>query len=376
MDYSPYYVPQSIAPILAESTRTKVPLISQPSGLAGALPGLGQIAQGGFDVAAAKQKKQSVMQAQQDYSNYLSKVDSGTATPQDDAAARMAAMALGIKVDFPDTLGNNLKKSEIEKNNATTQALKTKPGPISEDQKIENIKRETAARYSAGAGGQGALTPQEMNALRMASVRQSNPLPVSMINFRGPRAKIIAQSLMDNPNWSPAGGEASLAAAKTAANATAHIQGGKGYEIGALGGTIEDTLDKLEPLLPTLAPNQFAVLNRAYQAGLKQVNDPTVNKALVYLNEATALQASVLKGGGAPTDEDIKLAKPYFNQGLNSQGFSGVREAIKNVNASRVGRLQGNYKQQGGPQYTQTATGPGGQKMGLNPTTNQWEPMQ
>lgn len=92
-----YYEPKSIAPILQESARAQVPFLSQPAGLSQALPALGGVAQAGFGAMEARAKRQSLLEAQQGYSQYLAKVDAGTATPQDHAIGRMYGMSLGIE---------------------------------------------------------------------------------------------------------------------------------------------------------------------------------------------------------------------------------------------------------------------------------------
>lgn len=187
-DYGPIYQPQSIAPILQNAAAIQVPLISQPKGLSGALPAVGQLAQTGFDVAANNQKKQSVMQAQQAYATYLAKVDDGTATQQDHAIGRMAALSLGITP--PDTLGINLKKSEIEKNNAQTadyKALANKnnrpPVPKVDD------PMKTAKMWQT-----------QMNNIIPTIAKRGSPLGIAAVNNqRKDRLLEIAK----NPNPSP-----------------------------------------------------------------------------------------------------------------------------------------------------------------------------
>lgn len=92
----PYYTPQSIAPILEKGAALQAPYLAQPSGLSQALPALGSLAQTGFNVAEQNQKRMNVLQAQQVYSDYLSKVDAGLATPQDHQRGIQAAMSLGL----------------------------------------------------------------------------------------------------------------------------------------------------------------------------------------------------------------------------------------------------------------------------------------
>ena len=95
-DYGPFYTPPSVAPILQNASAQQLALMQQPKGFAAALPAIGDLVNKGVDVAGQQQKKQSVMAAQQAYSQYLAKVDAGTATPEDHQTGYMAAMSLGI----------------------------------------------------------------------------------------------------------------------------------------------------------------------------------------------------------------------------------------------------------------------------------------
>lgn len=93
----PYYEPQSIAPILQQGFRDRSQYLAQPKGgLIAALPAVGQLVDASFQADALQKKKASLLEAQQGYANYLSKLDTGTATPQDHAIGRMYGLSLGI----------------------------------------------------------------------------------------------------------------------------------------------------------------------------------------------------------------------------------------------------------------------------------------
>ena len=116
---NPYFQPQSIAPILQEGLRARAPYLAQPTGgIEAALPALGKVAEAGFDVS----KKRSVLAQQQAYADYLSKVDSGTATEDDHKTGMIAGLSLGMNP--PDLLQKQLQRSQIDENKATTK-LKT-----------------------------------------------------------------------------------------------------------------------------------------------------------------------------------------------------------------------------------------------------------
>jgi len=86
----------SIADILARGYQQRKDLLAQPYGPSNALPALGALGQQGFQVADEQRKRQSVLQAQQEYANYL-------ATPEDKRdpvitqRGIQAGIALGIQ---------------------------------------------------------------------------------------------------------------------------------------------------------------------------------------------------------------------------------------------------------------------------------------
>lgn len=191
----------SIADILARGYQQRKDLLSQPTGFSNVAPALGQLGAQAFQVADQNRQRQSVLQAQQDYAKYL-------ATPPDKRDPAMSEAGLRGAM----TLGYN-------------------PAPPRMMLTPQQIEADAAAKARGTAsakptGTDQALTPDEMKALRGAMTRKENPLPASMISFRGPRAKLMAQSLMSDPNWSPVSGESGLAAAKAGASAGARLQEG------------------------------------------------------------------------------------------------------------------------------------------------------
>ena len=118
-----YYDPQSVAPILQEGLRTQAAYLSQPTGFSQAAPALAQLATKGLDIASDMEKKKSVLAQQQEYANYLAKVDAGTATQDDHIVGRAAGMSLGLNP--PDLLGKQLQRSQISENEATTRLKKS-----------------------------------------------------------------------------------------------------------------------------------------------------------------------------------------------------------------------------------------------------------
>lgn len=119
-----FYEPQSIAPILQEGLRTRMPYLAQPKGgLQAAAPALGQLGTSAITAATDLDKRRSIMAQQQEYATYLSKVDAGTATDADHVVGRAAGLSLGLNP--PDMLGKQLQRSQISENEATTRLKKS-----------------------------------------------------------------------------------------------------------------------------------------------------------------------------------------------------------------------------------------------------------
>lgn len=119
-----FYEPQSIAPILQEGLRARMPYLAQPKGgLQAAAPALGQLGTSAITAATDLDKKRSIMAQQQEYATYLSKVDAGTATDADHIVGRAAGLSLGLNP--PDLLGKQLQRSQIDENQANTRLKKS-----------------------------------------------------------------------------------------------------------------------------------------------------------------------------------------------------------------------------------------------------------
>lgn len=114
---NPYYQPQSIAPILQEGLRARLPYLEQPKGAAAALPALGKVAETAFASDVDRSKKRSLMVQQQAYADYLAKVDAGMATEADHKTGMIAGLSLGLQP--PDLLGKQLQRSQIAENEAS-----------------------------------------------------------------------------------------------------------------------------------------------------------------------------------------------------------------------------------------------------------------
>lgn len=342
MDYSPYYVPPSVAPILQSAAQTQVPLISQPKGFSGALPALGNVAQSGFDAATTQKNKQSVLAAQQAYSHYLSKVDDGSATQQDHAIGRMAALSLGITP--PDTLGNNLKKSEIEKNTAQTDeykalAKKNSVPPKSQSEKLKDIEDAAAAR-ARGSGVGGRNTQSEWDKLN----RQTNPSVAPRGSLLGVAAQnnSRADRALSNLN-DPKMVTQQLDAVTT--DIAGVMQGGTPHESGIAGQNFNNILTRWAALKSQLLASPQAIQAPATVAKLKQiVNDiKRVDNKIITDNLRT--NAVAFKG---IIQKDPARWADYQKSVLETTNAATEGPAPAASGGPAVGTVEGGYTFKGG----------------------------
>ncbi len=114
----------SIADILARGYQQRAPLITQPTGLAAAMPGVVNLANQGVQAYGQAKQAQSVQQARQAYANYLS-----TPPNQRDPATTQAGIQAGLSLGIQPTnpLDAQFKQSEIDRNTAFANVLKNKP---------------------------------------------------------------------------------------------------------------------------------------------------------------------------------------------------------------------------------------------------------
>lgn len=299
--------------------------MSQPTGIAGALPAVGSMVQGGLQGIQEGQKKKSLMDAQQAYSTYLSKVDSGAATPEDHQIGRVAAMSLGITP--PETVNPEIWKATQSAAGINTPA----PGNKQNVQAVETLARLKEKQQSSTGQSQN-LTPEEMNALRMASARANNPLPLSMVSFRGPRAKIMAQSLMQDPNWSPIAGEAALALGKTNAGSAIQLPARK---IAA----ILPRIDAAVMASNAFPRSKYQLLNKigikSAAAGTPGVDPQTQRLAQDLLNKTKLVADEFQSTIGAGSDSKLDLAMQLLDSAQTVEQFQDAARNMKESMAAR-----------------------------------------
>ena len=123
----PYYEPQSIAPILQRGLEQQAPYLAQPKGgMVAALGPLGDLAKTAFATDIEGTKRRSLLAQQQAYANYLAKVDSGTATPDDHKTGTIAALSLGLKPPSTGRVAPDIWGAIQKEGQFTTSAPGTK----------------------------------------------------------------------------------------------------------------------------------------------------------------------------------------------------------------------------------------------------------
>ncbi len=225
---------------------------------------------------------------------------------------------------------------------------------------LDYKKSESAKNYAAagrGSPGSGVqLNPQQSAALQWG-IHQGFLAPEELTS-RGPKTQILADGIAgrsDFQDWfksaqatgktglegfNPRAQDAGFGAQKAGLASTAKLQGGKGFEISANVGSLDDTLRQMEPLVSKLSPGSLQILNNAYQKGEAWTNDADANKILALANSARGLYSQVI-AGGAGTVESDKKANETIARGLNAEGFKGMKSAVLAEGYSRAGRMSG-----------------------------------
>jgi len=322
MDYGPYVVPQSTAQIWQNAAATQVPLISQPKGFSGALPGIGTAIQGGLDAATSQQKQKSVMAAQQAYSQYLAKVDDGTATQQDHAMGRMAALSLGIQP--PDTLGMNLKKSEIAKNQAQTGELNAL------------AKKNSNPTAPKGAAFPPAAVDAWVKKLTTVNPKTGQPYAVLSdipggMSANSLRAQVAAKVSMD-PNYDVGSGATGRAGAMTG---TRFNFGGDAQKSARAANTVIMLTGGLQQ-----ASNGYPRSSvRWFNTPLNAINEQTGNDAMrfkQYLVDTRSKMATALQGGGVPQAEAQKVIAENFPDTMTPRQVPGAIATVKDIMKTQI----------------------------------------
>jgi hypothetical protein len=183
----------------------------------------------------------------------------------------------------------------------------------------------------------GELTQAEQDSVDKA-MSEGRLAPAQIT--RGPKLKSLAQQFIKDPSYDAIAADVSFSGGKSEAQAAGGLFGKKGTELGALVGSLDDTLRQMAPLVSQLPSTSISDVNDAIQKGLAHLNDPAANKLLGLANSARGLYSQVLVGGGAGTVESDKKSNETISRGLNPQGFQGMFESVLAEGYSRTSRLR------------------------------------
>lgn len=197
---NPYYVPQSTAPIYEQAAREQAPYLAQPrGGLVAALPALGQVAQSGLDVATNQDKRQSILHAQQAYADYLSKVDAGTATPDDHKTGTIAALSLGLTPPSGSTVSPDIWAGIQKEAGFKTNAPGTKDN-VQAGETLARIKGTTkeAARVAAAAAATDKKTAADTAKQKAGDDKFWSQQFRNFTPTNAPRGSLVGQAAYGN----------------------------------------------------------------------------------------------------------------------------------------------------------------------------------
>lgn len=343
----------SIADILARGyeQRRKTMESSQPDAL---LPTLGGLANRGFQIADQNKQRQSVLQAQQDYARYLA--------------------------TQPEQRNQNISQSGLQ--GALSLGLNplpaTRPAKPTEDQKVINIEKESEARAKGTAKGQtsgGSLTPDLQK--KFAQQIATGTPPDQISKPFGRKAYLMMPGIMEeaykiNPNLklmtSNLDYQTKLALMKTDMGSAVQLPARKIA-------SILPRIDSAVAASDKLPRSSIQVINKlgikaAAQAGNREAQNLLSQSKLV----ADEFQSTI----GSGSDSKLDLAMDLLG---SSQTVEQFRDSAKNLKDAMVARrsaiLTGDVPTNSPDvKYSQTATGEGGKKIGLNPSTGQWEPIK
>lgn len=372
-----YYDPQSYAPILQQGAQEQAKYNSQVTGASGGLPALGGLAQTGVDTAIAGQKKQmSLDLAKRDYANYLALSPGDQNLPDNIAHARLAAQTLGL--GGPNQKENLVDPTIMDKWKTDLGLTKpiegTKENEAAAAAASKSLGDARLAREKAAADAKAALaatrgqdTAKQLAAFGDAldpSKGRAGAFGVSKNVFdQSERLQSMANAAMGNPNPQQME-ELAIGVNKMLSGSSSPAQ----QQVAALvpRSFIGDA-NKLRQWLsnePTGTGQQAFVKNlldtvsREKATAADQIKRTQFQRSIRFQKlekQSPDEFYNVLQAQGIEPEEYKKWRASGFKT------MSAVQQAP--VSSGRA------------PQYSQTATGAGGKKIGLNTATNQWEPI-
>lgn len=190
---------------------------------------------------------------------------------------------------------------------------------------------------SGGGSSQYTPTPDEQKLINKAM--EEKRLTADVMQSKRTNLQQIVQKLKDNPNFNFVESGAYGAGQKTEAAAKGRVSGDLGGKSTATGQTLDDVLDKMEPLISKAAPTGIRMVNKGVQAVKRGVNDQDATQLESYIQSARSLYAQQLQNQGAPQVQAKRDAEKAIPSGMDLKAFRAARAAIKFESSRRAQHL-------------------------------------
>ncbi len=193
------------------------------------------------------------------------------------------------------------------------------PKSVSGFYKVGDWAPDSLRTVPKAASAQSPLSPEEENALVKASLREKDPLPNSLIKSRGAGAKVLAQSLLKDPAYSPNKAEVGLASGKAGASAGAKLQeAGPPQVLARYAQSTKEVLNVAQQASENYPRYGAQFLNTPYNK-LKEQSSPEALQFKQSIADLRGHIAAVLAKGYAPQKEQIDEARSYIPDSITPQ---------------------------------------------------------
>lgn len=328
---------KSIAEILAQGYEGRKKYLEQPYGLSNALPAIGQTAIAGMGVLQEQQKKQSILQAQQDYAQFLSLSPEDRSKPENAQKGYIAAMNLGIN-----------------------------PTPAPSVKTPQQIEAESAARARGTQSvrpSDTVFTPEAIDswAKKIQSGKAVlSDLPGGM-SAKSLRAQVAAKLGTSDYNVGEAVAKRRFQTGQAAFASSSQVEGPLTYMKSVI-----PNLDRLQTLSDKLPKGQFPIINRATLRVMQESGNPDVVAYATAMTETADQVAKILQGGGTgggTSDSKMKQALELFDKGFSPAQMKAVTSEVKGLLSNRMKAMesvQSKYagKQTAGPETPKSSGDP------------------
>lgn len=225
---------------------------------------------------------------------------------QENVAKEMTGRAFGVqdkKTELAQNKDHTLANTELLKNYPAIAKMGFKEGDLVPNRFIGEQSKPSSDQ---------SLTSDEMNALTRATLREKDPLDTQIITFKGPRAKVLAQALLKNPDYTPKQAAAEMAGAKSGAAAESRLEkSGPPQILARYAESTKEVLKVAEEASQNYPRYGAQFLNTAYDK-LASQSSPEALQFKQVIGDLRGHIAAVLAKGYAPQKEQIEEAKRYI----------------------------------------------------------------